>query len=482
MKQPLARHRRALIAIIALGGTLRLGLFLWACHQSPDLSRSHLSDTVTYVKPAEALWNEGRFYKDSQPELFRTPGYPLLMIPGVALHQVALFTVCLQLILGVATIWLVHRMALDLFGTPAAALGAGLLMAIDPLSIIYSSILLSETLFTFVFVLFLRFLLRYFSSNATIDLVVCGLLLAAATFVRPVTYYLPLVLIVGLVARACWPTRRPFRLVQCGAFAIACWVPLGAWQVRNYQVANYSAFSASTDFNLYYHQAASAVARREGVTVLSVQDRFGRADGRAFDKVHPELRTASQAERYAFMGREGRRLLRQHLPESLKSQFSNALMISANPGATYLLNLAMRAPEPRSERPPGTGALGTARQMATETPVLFYTSLALSILIGMTYLLSMLGWLTSLKHRPLETMVLLGISAYLLAVSTGVIEARMRHPIMPIVCLLGGAGIAAVRPTRAWRPKSDNRSAGHQTAGNEPAAGENILPLPSRAA
>ena len=42
-------------------------------------------------------------------------------------------------------------------------------------------------------------------------------------------------------------------------------------------------------------------------------------------------------------------------------------------------------------------------------------------------------------------LVLVGISAYLMAVSSGVVEARMRHPVMPMLCLAGGAGIAANR-------------------------------------
>jgi 4-amino-4-deoxy-L-arabinose transferase-like glycosyltransferase len=434
-----------LAAVIALGAALRLALFLWSWHQSPDLATMHSPDAAAYVKPAEALLHQGRFYVDNQPEVFHTPGYPLLLLPGVAAGQVELVTFCIQWIMSVATIWLVYQMALELFGDRRAAFGAGLLMAIEPLAVIYTSALLSETLFTFVFVLSLRYLIRYLSSNSRFDLVACGLLLAAATYVRPVSYYLPAALMVGLMARALWLRQPRVRLAHCGLFAVACFVPLAAWQMRNAQVADYPAFSASGQFNLYFHQAAWAVAQRTGQTLESVQDEFGGASGKDLDKVHPELRGASRTERYAFMAREGKRLIRENLPYWMKAEIRNALRIALNPGGTSLLQLAARTPVVRPLRPASEGVLATVRQMANETPALLYASLALGMTVGVTYLLSIVGWLAGLRRRPWEMLALLGIGGYLIVVSSGVVEARMRHPIMPILCLLGGAGVVAIR-------------------------------------
>jgi 4-amino-4-deoxy-L-arabinose transferase-like glycosyltransferase len=389
---------------------------------------------------------------DNQPEVFHTPGYPLLLLPGVSVHQVELVTFCIQLMLSVATIWFVYQIALDLFGDPLAAFGAGLLMAIEPLAIIYTSALLSETLFTFVFVLFLRYLLRYSSSNSSVDLALCGLLLAAATYVRPVSYYLPAVVIVGLVARALWLKQPRVRLAHCGVFVVACLIPLAAWQMRNDRVAGYPGFSASGSFNLYFHQAAWAIAQRSGQTLESVQNELGGASGKMLDTVHPELRGASRTQRYAFMGREGKRLICQYFPQWVKAEIRNALMIALNPGGTSFLQLAVGTPVLRPHRPASEGVLAAVRQMADETPALFYTSLALGTTVGITYLLSILGWLASFKHRPWEMLALLGIGGYLIGVSAGVVEARMRHPIMPMLCLLGGAGIVAIQRLAVWRP------------------------------
>jgi hypothetical protein len=152
------------------------------------------------------------------------------------------------------------------------------------------------------------------------------------------------------------------------------------------------------------------------------------------------------------MGREGKRFIRQYFPDWAKVQIRNALMIALNPGGTSFLQLALRTPVPRPQLPADEGILTTVRRMADQTPALFYTSLGLGISVAITYFLSTLGWAASVKHRPWEMVALLGIGGYLFAVSAGVVEARMRHPIMPMLCLLGGAGIVAVRRWTAPRP------------------------------
>ena len=160
MQNSRSTNRTALLAVLALGLVLRLAVFFAAYYQAPDLSRLHQNDTADYILPAESLLEDGRFETNTAPEFFRTPGYPILLIPGLVLGHVELVTYGLQLLLSLATIWLVYKIALELLGNPTAALGGALLMAVEPLSILYTSLLLSETLFTFLFVLFLRHLLR----------------------------------------------------------------------------------------------------------------------------------------------------------------------------------------------------------------------------------------------------------------------------------------------------------------------------------
>ena len=139
------------------------------------------------------------------------------------------------------------------------------LLAIEPLSVVYSSFLLSETLFAFVLLLAVSTLLRYLQSASLGYLVISAVLLAAATFVRPVSYFLPAVLTVVLLVRAAFQSGSRFRLAaHAVTFALVSMGVLATWQVRNYLVAGYPEFSASSDFNLYYHQAAAILAQQSG--------------------------------------------------------------------------------------------------------------------------------------------------------------------------------------------------------------------------
>jgi 4-amino-4-deoxy-L-arabinose transferase-like glycosyltransferase len=99
-------------------------------------------DTYSYLAPAKELLLSGRFYSNGIPELSRTPGYPLFLIPGIYLGHVEIVTIVMQVILACLTAYLVFRISMLLFkNTKAAALSA-FMFAIDPVSVLYASKLL----------------------------------------------------------------------------------------------------------------------------------------------------------------------------------------------------------------------------------------------------------------------------------------------------------------------------------------------------
>ncbi len=75
------------------------------------------------------------------------------------------------MLLSVATVWLVYHLAMSLTGNRVVALAAGSFLAIEPLSITYTSYLMPETLFTLLLVLFIMALIAYFRTNSLVYLV-----------------------------------------------------------------------------------------------------------------------------------------------------------------------------------------------------------------------------------------------------------------------------------------------------------------------
>ena len=191
-----------LASILLLALALRAALLAAACHNAPDLHTLKAANTHSYVAPAESLVADGRFFRDGAPEIIRTPGYPLLLTVGLLTGHVELVTVALQIIVSVASIALVYFLAWELTANSTAALIASALAALEPLSIIFTVRLLPETLFTFLILASLWLLLRYLRTSSTLALVATALMLAAATFVRPISYYLPPAIALLLMGRA----------------------------------------------------------------------------------------------------------------------------------------------------------------------------------------------------------------------------------------------------------------------------------------
>jgi hypothetical protein len=187
-----------------------------------------LADTNSYLEPGRNLLLHGRFIADGVPDLLRTPGYSIFLamtsLGGLSAAAVA------NLILSVFSVFLVWRLGRAVFDDERIALGAAWIFAFEPISVIFSFVLLSETLFLALLLLSLERLAIFLREHQLRALAVGGLWLAAATLVRPVTYYLPVVLSLGLflvLARV-----RGLRWKAPAVLLISVLPWLAAWQIR----------------------------------------------------------------------------------------------------------------------------------------------------------------------------------------------------------------------------------------------------------
>ncbi|HKP76181.1 MAG TPA: glycosyltransferase family 39 protein, partial [Longimicrobiaceae bacterium] len=177
--------------ILAAALALRAGLALLAWLLHHDAAVYAYPDTATYVAPARELASHGTFTVNGVPELLRTPGYPLLMVPGVLLGNVTAVTIALQVALSVATCAGVYLLARELVDDRRAALLAAGIAAVEPLGVQYAALLLSECAFTALLVFALLLLVRYLKRERPGELLGGIVLLCAAAYVRPAGYLLP---------------------------------------------------------------------------------------------------------------------------------------------------------------------------------------------------------------------------------------------------------------------------------------------------
>jgi hypothetical protein len=424
-----------LAAPVAGAAALRLAL-LAATLARTGTSVITSGDAASYLEPGRNLLHFGRFCTGVLPEIDRTPGYPLFLaivsLPGAAIAALA------QVILSVLSVVLVWRLARAVFKEDRIALTAAWLSAFEPVSIIYSVRLLPETLFLVLLLLSLERLAVFLSGHRLPILAAAGLWLAAATFVRPVSYYLPAALALGLfVALARVPGLR-----WKAPAVLLCVLPwLAAWQARNWLETGFAGFSSIVARNLYFYQAAEVAARVERRSFIEEQSAFGYPNEEAYLARHPEQDGWNQARRAAFMGSEARRVLLAHPGTTLKVQLEGSAVVAFTPCAADLLRLLGAYPGDGPKRVVNEGLARSAMRVVQAHPWPAALMAALEFVLLGFYLLAARGALSGCARREAISL-LLGVSLYFVAVSGGAqAVGRYRLPALPAVWILAAAGL-----------------------------------------
>lgn len=180
----------ALIMILAgILGMMGFGLVFLA-HLERSFSSS---DSVAYAKLARTISEEGLLSFDAAPgtpELHRTPGYPLFLIlakPWISFRHLQ-FLLVLQALLVLATAWVLMDTAWSRTGRfpDRQCLWAGALLLCNPIVLLYTFQVLTETLFAFLLALALWMLARGLHGKREAPLLISGLILGAAILVRPI--------------------------------------------------------------------------------------------------------------------------------------------------------------------------------------------------------------------------------------------------------------------------------------------------------
>ena len=229
-------------------------------------SAAYTPDTESYLITARNLIESGQFANSVQPEIFRTPGYSLLLIPGILLGQQELVAIFIQIMLSCFTIFLIYKIALAIWGESKIATFCALLYAVEPVSILWLTMLMPETLFTALITLFMYLLIKYFTERSWKYLLCAAITLAASIYVRPIGYYLPLLIAAILLIGSLTTIQKNKNLIihACVFFLVAMG-SVGIWQVRNYVKTGYSGFAAVSDYNLYCYNGVSVIAKQQKI-------------------------------------------------------------------------------------------------------------------------------------------------------------------------------------------------------------------------
>lgn len=475
MRPTILDRRMAAVVLLAVGLRFALAMAVW---QGPGRRAVHTPDTESYRLPAKQLLRYGTFTVDGRPEIIRTPGYPWLLTLGLAAKNLERVTVAVQIGLAALTVFLTGCLAALLCGPSSAALAeppdsasgrlavavlASALLAVEPLSLLYTVKLTTETLFTALYLLSLVALALHQRRPGTLPLVASAVLLTAAVYVRPIAYFLPLVnALVILVVMWRSGNHGPSELSRGGpsrAAAIAhaagylaiCLGLIGPWHVRNVRVAGYYPFSAISDINRYYYTAAGVWAKQHGESYYDVQDRWGYHDQDRYLQERPEQRDWDESRRLSWMRAESYRVIVEHPATATRLHLRGMGLAMFEPASVEWLRLFDRYPQEGRllGRMFDDGLAATLLKLRREQPLVFWSCAVGGGLLAALYALGTIGWLRLPSPRDPVLVLALLHAAYFLTASGGPqAVGRFRHPIMPLVCALAGIGAAAILDQR----------------------------------
>lgn len=449
---------KKLVVLLALVFLTRLVFSLISLKiNGPDVFIS--PDTSSYAVPAASLLHgaflsDGAFCIKGGPEIMRTPGYPVFLIPAIAWGHIIILGFLENLLLTVASAWLIWIIVTEL-ASDRAAFWAVLLFCFEPMGILQAEKILPETLFTTLLLLFVWLFLNFLRSFDYRKLGLSIAVLSCAAYVRPVPLYLGLWLIPVLLLfpRAfSWKQRVVHAVLFPSLFALT----LLPWVLRNTRAAGYNGFTTSAVWN-YFLSAGEVKAKLEHRGLYEVLGEGDYVEAENFLRSHPDKRGWSQGEIAQLWTNEAKKTIRSHpfLYAGLHARSCAAVMF--NPGVSELLGdlgLYPRA-ESRISSMLTQGYFQATLWLVREYPI---TAIAIPLMLGLT-LLYYLFALIALRHVPLSAaFFLVAVCTYfILASGIPAAQARYRAPIMPLVCVGAGIGIASRTKSRLAAAASQSK-------------------------
>ena len=223
------REWLVLLTVVAL--VLRVG---WAGLMA---DRQLRFDEVHYVQHAVGL-SQGEGYVDEAKNkvAFWPVGYPFILSLVYRLTgQSRVASVGLQIIFGTLSCLVLYFLGKQTFGTLIARV-ASLSLAVYPNQVFFSTLHLTEPVFTLILLMVALLLIRGAKAHSLVDLTVAGLFLGLATLVRPTVLVFPLLLWV-------WFHRHGWRWVSA-LLATSCvfgstLIAVSPWLIRNHELTGH---------------------------------------------------------------------------------------------------------------------------------------------------------------------------------------------------------------------------------------------------
>jgi 4-amino-4-deoxy-L-arabinose transferase-like glycosyltransferase len=392
------RQRTHVLLLLAVALFVRFALLA-------VIPNAHLStNAIEAIINGATMIRDGHFPQD--------PEFPLWVPPLTALFVAGIQSVfgdslmpvkIAQVLIDGSTVLIIFAIGRMFVPYRAALLGA-LVVAVYPFGAMTAVYIGTESLFTFFLAAFVLVVLRSLRGASVAGFLFAGVLLGLACMVRGSAQYLP-VFVIGLLAWITWRKRAPFTkfIAQSAVFLVGVAIVVAPWAYRNVTVLG--AFiptsipglplvnGSSEDFWLIKDRRHNFPAYSEHLKAIGVE-----SSGKPTWVVKDRFYREAAIEKYRIRWHEDP----WSYPWFLVQKFAR-MWYATESGDNHVLILA------------------------TNLPI---------------YCFALVGLWLLLRVRSDETLVVLGILAYFIAIHAAVYSLfRFIVPVMPYIILIASLGV-----------------------------------------
>jgi len=400
------------------------------------------ADALGYWALGAALAKPGSFWPTLWSITDRMPLYPLLLASIYkTFGDVPRAAALVQAVIDAGTCTLIA--ALGALVSPAVGLIAGMLAALSLTLIVFTTQILTDTVFLFFFTAMLlagaQFLLRPSIGLALLAGIAAGLALATRPAVAPLlTAAVPLVFAVFVMNRR----RVGPALAASALFAIAAAAPVAPVLVRNAIAYRSFSLTSQTGAHLAYWIVPLVQERADGTPYQTTVDRIDaryrqRLAERAAD-INANLFDAAELKRELAREEMARLPLRAYARAWLEGMAINlgAPALIADPRVRAL-------PRPSFYHTPGARLWEKAQTYLFADAGLYQLLLIVGLVAMLPFLaLEAIGFLMLARTLPWAAAFAAGLIGYFLLVNGPVASAKYRMPIEPVLIVLAAIPLA----------------------------------------
>lgn len=428
---------KAFWLVCALGLLVRVLVFAVNIHREEPVILQQ--DSWEYIAAGDSL-SKGNGFED---ELGRAlcwwpPGYAsflaVVFATGLASPTSLTGAVVAQIVISSLVVGVASLVA-GWLGGARAAIAAGVLMAIEPSSVAYSNLIMSETFFTAALLGMILLWSLWWKRAHTISLLLLAAYVGLLPLIRPVAIYLPffLALVIALSSAGGRPRFRAALIF----LAVALVAPV-AWTARNYAVLGVPGLARVGEYELarFAHHVEKEVGWKPQVSSEKEpwEEGFQIEHGYSFAEV------ARARSRYFL------KTVTSHPVVTFRMLATSTALLLGVPDSR--LPLILMSPAPAYEGGSIRGRLVWLRQLGTLGLLLV---LGMVVSLGGVLAVPVLAMRARTWHADRRWLLVLLVAAtffHMIMSSTVIWTAeRYRVPVMPLLCVMFSVAVFGDRRT-----------------------------------